>query len=135
MCTICSFSNPPTTTEKCQLCGVRRPQDTPSTTTNTSDQQQKDSSACRVCTFLNHPSMIQCEMCGASLANPSLSNHSSISDMLQTSQQQPLEDDAHVRIAFRSGGLSGFVSKLKEAVDGKAWNNKVCLSILDYAIC
>ncbi|CDS03037.1 hypothetical protein LRAMOSA00439 [Lichtheimia ramosa] len=122
VCTICSFSNPPTTTEKCQLCGVRRPQDTPSTTTNTSDQQQKDSSACRVCTFLNHPSMIQCEMCGASLANPSLSNHSSISDMLQ--QQQPLEDDAHVRIAFRSGGLSGFVSKLKEAVDVKAWNNK-----------
>lgn len=77
--------------------------------------------------------MIQCEMCGASLANPSLSNHSSISDILQ--QQQPLEDDAHVRIAFRSGGLSGFVSKLKEAVDVKAWNNKVCISISDYAIC
>ncbi|KAI7879138.1 Vps36-domain-containing protein [Lichtheimia hyalospora FSU 10163] len=127
VCTICSFSNPPTTVEKCQLCGVRRPQDTPSTTTtDTSDQQQKDSSACRVCTFLNHPSMIQCEMCGASLANPSLSNHSSISDMLHTSQQQqqPLEDDAHVRIAFRNGGLSGFLSKLKEAVDVKAWNNK-----------
>ncbi|KAJ8661018.1 hypothetical protein O0I10_003240 [Lichtheimia ornata] len=124
VCTICSFSNPPTTIEKCQLCGVRRPQDTPSTTTDTSDQQHKDSSACRVCTFQNHPSMIQCEMCGASLANPSLSNHSSISDMLHATQLQPLDDDAHVRIAFRSGGLSGFVSKLKEAVDVKAWNNK-----------
>ena len=72
-------------------------------------------------------------MCGASLANPTLSNHSSISDMLHTSQQQqqqPLEDDAHVRIAFRNGGLSGFVSKLKEAVDVKAWNNKVCVIYL-----
>lgn len=54
--------------------------------------------------------------------------------MLHATQLQPLEDDAHVRIAFRNGGLSGFVSKLKEAVDVKAWNSKVCIAISEMTL-
>ncbi|CAO3666329.1 unnamed protein product [Rhizopus stolonifer] len=61
--------------------------------------------ACRVCTFINHTSMIQCEMCGADL---------------RTVQEATIAP-AEIRVSFRKSGHSGFLSKLKAALATRQW--------------
>ncbi|KAI7852983.1 EAP30/Vps36 family-domain-containing protein [Circinella umbellata] len=140
VCSICSFSNAGTL-EKCQLCGVKRPNDvaatsnsTPNTPTTPSSQQENndgsnnnnDGISCRACTFINHPSMVQCEMCGTDLSgiapSPTISTPSSLSESFTTMH---LDDDAHVRLAFRHGGQPGFLSKLKDVLGAKAWDKPI----------
>lgn len=128
VCAICSFSNQGSH-DICSLCGVKRTNQNssdnnvePTLTSSGNDNvaENEDGLACRVCTFLNHPSMIQCEMCGADLPrslSPSISTQSTVS-----LGNLRLEDDAHVRIAFRAGGQSSFLAKLKNALEAKAWD-------------
>ncbi|KAI9322398.1 EAP30/Vps36 family-domain-containing protein [Dichotomocladium elegans] len=116
VCPICSFSNA-SNLEKCQLCGVRRRKENESSSSSPmpapASLGETDSSVCRMCTFINHPSMIQCEVCGADLAV--------VDTPLIKKDPVVLEEDAHVRIAFRNGGYPGFLAKIKEAFTAKAW--------------
>ncbi|KAI9497957.1 EAP30/Vps36 family-domain-containing protein [Zychaea mexicana] len=134
VCPICSFANAGTL-EKCQLCGVKRAEEaitptTPTMPTPPTDPPPSSNNgdvSCRACTFINHPSMMQCEMCGTDLAtvplpSPTVSTPSSISESVATVQ---LEDNAHVRLAFRHGGQSGFLGKLKSALEAKAWDKPI----------
>ncbi|KAI7906773.1 EAP30/Vps36 family-domain-containing protein [Cokeromyces recurvatus] len=118
-CPICFFSNK-ASTDICELCGVRKQQQQQqqqqqqliSTPTN----EDQDSSVCTLCTFKNHPSMVQCEMCGADLPkvivpSPSIPNNSSIIPV-------------QIRLSFRHGGHSSFLSKLKQALSTKQWEKK-----------
>ncbi|KAI8377505.1 EAP30/Vps36 family-domain-containing protein [Radiomyces spectabilis] len=124
VCSVCSFSNK-ASTDKCELCGVRKSPSQTATLEVQSSAADTDENqlVCRLCTFLNHPSMTQCEMCGAELPTVSLSPSVSSTPSTPTSHSKSTDtsETPQVRIAFRQGGHSGFYSKLKTALHGRAW--------------
>ncbi|PWZ03798.1 hypothetical protein BCV70DRAFT_23245 [Testicularia cyperi] len=106
----------------------------------------KEGLACPVCTFLNHPSMNTCEMCGSSLARdwsseaePRISSASapmtpvrkstdtdavSLASGLQTRSSTPgpsVQAD-FVKLSFRKGGDKPFYALLKSTLRAKAWS-------------
>lgn len=118
-CNICFFSNK-ASSDNCELCGVRKQADadtSPSIQHNTTT----DSSACIVCTFMNHPSMVQCEMCGADLPKEIIPTPTTSTASVESSTPH----QAQIRLSFRQGGQSSFLSKLKLAVAEKRWEQKV----------
>ncbi|KAI9007018.1 EAP30/Vps36 family-domain-containing protein [Phycomyces nitens] len=117
-CPICFFTNQ-ATVDKCQLCGVRHVETNKSTTPEPLPATEgPGGSNCRVCTFINHPSLNQCEMCGADLITEPLFTENPIESLT-------IEDDPHVRIAFRHGGQPRFLQNLKTAIQTKAWDAPV----------
>lgn len=118
-CTICFFSNQ-AVSENCELCGVRKQQTTPTTTTPSPSQEERpatDSSACVICTFMNHPSMIQCEMCGADLPREIIPTPTTSTNSVSSAS----DINGQIRLSFRQGGQSSFLSKLKGAIAEKKW--------------
>ena len=73
--------------------------------------------ACPACTFLNHPSMRNCEICGTPLRKPPLS--------ASAAGPSPSASNATevIRLSFRSGGGADKVAyqKLKSVLTQKAW--------------
>ncbi|KAG1169559.1 hypothetical protein G6F70_008223 [Rhizopus microsporus] len=103
-CPICFFSNKASAI-KCELCGVK--QSTSTTTTSSVIEDDNNSpDTCRVCTFINHPSMTQCEMCGADLKR----------------EEEVANGTAEIKLSFRRGGHSSFLSNLKAALNDKRWD-------------
>ncbi|KAI9471977.1 MAG: EAP30/Vps36 family-domain-containing protein [Benjaminiella poitrasii] len=111
-CPICFFSNK-ASADVCELCGVRKQPTTPTTDSNSTSLDQ-DSSVCTLCTFKNHPSMVQCEMCGADLPKITV-------PLTKSSDRRTV---TQIRLSFRRGGHSSFLSKLKQAMDAKQWEMK-----------
>jgi ESCRT-II complex subunit VPS36 len=84
---------------------------------------------CPRCTFANHPSLQQCELCGASLAPASdprldLSRH----EIRAVSPGPTLIDltldgdsTASIRLSFRAGGEKIFHERLKAALQQRKW--------------
>ncbi|KAI8375039.1 EAP30/Vps36 family-domain-containing protein, partial [Choanephora cucurbitarum] len=114
-CPICFFSNK-ASSDQCELCGVRNKQEENTVLPDTN--VTTDTSTCSVCTFQNHPSMVQCEMCGAELPK--------IATPATTSQQLTVES-GQIRLSFRQGGHTSFLSKLKTALNTKQWEKKQTL--------
>ncbi|CAO3590678.1 unnamed protein product [Absidia cylindrospora] len=152
-CPICSHDNT-SLTEKCDLCGVRtvNPNSSNShsnsnnnTTTSSSPLSTVTPGACPICTFINHPSMIQCEMCDSALQSSSPSNlqshttqstkspspscSSSAPPAPSSSSSSSLSStniskyDHSVQLSFRKGGLAQFLTKLNSAITNKAWDS------------
>lgn len=88
---------------------------------------------CPRCTFLNHPSLLSCEICGAPLIS-----HDVPSDVLQHSRPNPertespgpmlnlgaatgLENPESVKISFRNGGEKIFYERLKGSMTQRKW--------------
>ncbi|KAI8637424.1 EAP30/Vps36 family-domain-containing protein [Parasitella parasitica] len=121
-CPICFFSNK-ASSETCELCGVRKQTDISSPNMNTPNTNTvTDSSACSVCTFINHPSLNQCEMCGADLPReiiPATTTSSSSSS--STNNNSASSASKQVRLSFRKGGQSSFLSNLRAALTTKQW--------------
>ncbi len=86
VCRICAFSNDASSADKCQLCGVARDPSSersqrPSSSSPSSSRPSVSQDAapppaagagsgeiaCPTCTFLNHPSMLRCEICDSAL--------------------------------------------------------------------
>ncbi|KAJ1883877.1 Vacuolar protein-sorting-associated protein 36, partial [Coemansia sp. S17] len=115
-CTICGCANKGGA--KCTLCGVPRVGNSTMADAQSVEQLQR----CGVCTFDNHESMAQCEMCGADLLVAAAAADVSVADA-----QLPLlgaEGDAVamiIKLSFRAGGASGFHTSLKDALAGQAW--------------
>lgn len=86
--------------------------------------EMKDSSTCTVCTFQNHPSMMQCEMCGADLPKEIIPTVTSSSSSTSTSNRTN-SNATQVRLSFRQSGHSSFLSKLKGALAAKKWEEVV----------
>lgn len=105
----------------------------PSATTNLPQTSDPDASfQCPRCTFLNHPSLLSCELCGAPLIShdvpieltrghsrtespgPVLS--STISNLLPASESPDC-----VKISFRGGGEKIFYERLKGCMTQRKW--------------
>lgn len=179
VCAICGYSNT-STRSACELCGVTKeparptptrtpildrtlpflaaaspikaPSISPSSEAATTSAK-KDGIACDVCTFLNHPSMNKCEICGSNLgrdwkqqlsATPSTSSLTAPS----TSPRKSTDADAlsrrastvnsrsstpvsitlpppadSVKLSFRKGGDKAFYNLLKTTLKSKAWGS------------
>ena len=94
---------------------------------------------CPRCTFVNHPSMVHCEMCGATLpskkpakykstSNYTLDDHSSQSVREKVGTKFRLElaesiDDCVIKLSFRLGGEHNFYKKLCQAMQTRDWEN------------
>ena len=86
---------------------------------------------CSRCTFLNHPSLLVCELCGASLVSTDIE----VADVLGESVGRPdspgpsldsvgsnLDSDTEcVKFSFRSGGEKIFHERLKGAMVQRKW--------------
>lgn len=81
-------------------------------------QTVTDSSTCAVCTFVNHPSMIQCEICGADLPREIVPTATTSSSSIVSNSDV---NHAQIRLSFRKGGQPTFLTKLKAAVAEKQW--------------
>ncbi|CAG8795937.1 16579_t:CDS:2, partial [Gigaspora margarita] len=146
ICSICSFINRDPQDIKCRLCGVKRTECvTPSVLKvkpdfeDSFDQLQRSPSpniptddigiACKVCTFLNHPSMIKCEMCEADLRSFDVNNLDFENDAEASKNFKATVKSDFVRLAFRDGGSNAFYEKLKSAMAAKEWEVKLAESI------
>jgi ESCRT-II complex subunit VPS36 len=134
-CEVCDFRNPPgasPTGAKCALCGVPRPKapsamatppraaSAPPPSTHLSPSPSTPPTkeiACSACTFLNNPTLTECEICGTALPQ--------IAPILSRPETPKLEgagdDSTLVRLSFRRGGDKALYAALKRSVLGRAW--------------
>ncbi|RYP76932.1 hypothetical protein DL771_001485 [Monosporascus sp. 5C6A] len=92
-------------------------------------QQPDGGFQCPRCTFLNHPSLLSCEICGAPLVSQDVPvlvaqdqpRTDSPGPMLKHGGVTGLENPENVKIAFRNGGEKIFYEKLKGAMTQRKW--------------
>ncbi|KAJ8103010.1 EAP30/Vps36 family-domain-containing protein [Lipomyces tetrasporus] len=93
--------------------------------------------SCPRCTFVNHPSLLQCEMCGATLISknlPPVLLDNAMNDLVIDERYPPSptppgvrynDDDVdHIKISFRAGGEKMFLDKLKIVLQDRIWERK-----------
>lgn len=101
-CGVCGYRS---SGETCAMCGVRRsvagsvPVGAPPPPTPVDH-------ACPACTFVNHPSMLRCEMCDTPLGRAKLR----AAPTLRT-----------VRLSFREGGARTFYTQLRATLQERPW--------------
>ncbi|PNY25274.1 Vacuolar protein-sorting-associated protein 36 [Tolypocladium capitatum] len=89
---------------------------------------------CPRCTFSNHPSLLSCEICGASLLSQSIPSMApDVSDAIRMRSPGPLMDykaragpggvdiSDSVKVSFRGGGEKIFHERLKGAMTQRKW--------------
>jgi len=103
--------------------------------TGTNDEGGKQASEngasfqCPRCTFLNHPSLLSCELCGAPLLSQDLptglgqqeSRAESPGPMLQSLSLPGIGASESIKISFRGGGEKIFLERLKAAMTQRKW--------------
>lgn len=153
-CPLCGFANPPPppgATDKmvkCQMCGVSReasnsavpssrptsallstsspaaspppPPPPPNSSLSTSAEVP-----CPTCTFLNHPSLSECEICSSPLPSRARSAPKppppSTNPVWTPAPSTGAEKLSTVRLSFRKGGDKEFYKLLKRALADRAW--------------
>lgn len=146
-CHVCGYRNLHTSGNKCTLCGVTRlaiassaaPSLNASTMRSASTFNLRTSTtidaveagnriSCPSCTYLNHPSMVRCELCDSSLGTVSFNPPSPLA-VASAPTSRPstpglanVSDNAFVRLSFRKGGDKVFYSALKHALQSKQWD-------------
>ncbi|KAL4892188.1 Vps36-domain-containing protein [Aspergillus ambiguus] len=89
--------------------------------------QRTNSISCPRCTFVNHPSLLECEMCGASLAsvNPLGASNGVRSEspapIFQPNTIRNTEIKDCIKLSFRAGGEKTFHERLKGALIQRKW--------------
>jgi len=166
-CHVCGFRNLASSGSKCGLCGVTRPNDIVQRTTssrkpastppgrpfiNGSEPASGTATptldpavtgaliSCPSCTFLNHPSMVRCEVCDsplgtfASTRTPSRASTPVVTSRPGTpstagpptpalgSNGSSSAPPTFVRLSFRRGGDKTFYAALKKALQAKEWD-------------
>ncbi|PYH97432.1 Vps36-domain-containing protein [Aspergillus ellipticus CBS 707.79] len=85
--------------------------------------------SCPRCTFVNHPSLIECEICGASLVSASVLKPTN-GDQSRAESPAPVFDQGSIKstqvkdsmkLSFRSGGEKIFHERLKGALIQRKW--------------
>ncbi|KAF7586349.1 hypothetical protein BBP40_009045 [Aspergillus hancockii] len=98
-------------------------------TPNPSSTKSAVSISCPRCTFVNHPSLRECEICGAPLAASSLSAPSNDNQHRSESPAPFFEQDSikntkisdYIKLSFRGGGEKTFHERLKGALIQRKW--------------
>ncbi|KAL4918643.1 amidase signature domain-containing protein [Aspergillus aurantiobrunneus] len=94
----------------------------------TSASNGNGSAMCPRCTFLNHPSLLDCEICGASLLNANPLRASGYQD--RSESPAPIFEEGnirntditdHIKLSFREGGEKIFLERLKGALIQRKW--------------
>ncbi|OTA69134.1 Vps36-domain-containing protein [Hypoxylon sp. EC38] len=88
-----------------------------------------DGFQCPRCTFLNHPSLLSCEICGAPLIShdipmalaQSQPRTDSPGPTLNVASVAGLENPESVKLSFRGGGEKIFYERLKSAMAQRKW--------------
>ncbi|KAH8690883.1 putative vacuolar protein sorting protein [Talaromyces proteolyticus] len=84
---------------------------------------------CPRCTFLNHPSLLECEICGASLG-PSSSKEGTTATIQRTESPAPFFNQSNItnreisdsiKLSFRGGGEKTFYERLKSCLIQRKW--------------
>ena len=148
ICPYCTFSNPypsnfssTSSIPPCLNCGMPPP---PGTLTSPSQSPRPPRLSppslpsrtgsdglfpCPRCTFLNHPALTACEICGEPLISPNLppilASAEAIDRGVSPAPQQitnSTEERNYVRLSFRSGGEKVFLERLKSAISKQSWN-------------
>ena len=97
--------------------------------TSSTDSRFQSRFQCPRCTFLNHPSLLACELCGASLisaesqfpiSTPSRSESPDTSLGTTTASLTSFERPC-IKFAFRAGGEKVFYERLKGAMTQRKW--------------
>jgi ESCRT-II complex subunit VPS36 len=147
-CPVCGHSNPVTSgsggnpkgDDKCGLCGVSygksstmgpngratpisRPS-TPATPPPPPSGPVESGTTCPACTFLNHPSIRNCEICDTTLpvSRPPVRKQSV--PALQPPSAVEGKGDT-IRLSFRKGGSNECYRRLKNVLSDKAWESRV----------
>ncbi|EEP77802.1 conserved hypothetical protein [Uncinocarpus reesii 1704] len=79
---------------------------------------------CPRCTFANHPSLLECEMCGSSLKrlnNATPDRSDSPASLFLTSQLENTEINESMKLSFRGGGEKIFHERLNDALVQRKW--------------
>lgn len=95
----------------------------------TSTNKPSSSFQCPRCTFLNHPSLLSCELCGASLVTQSKTSNfeqsplrsESPGPILQNSSYPSLDSLESIKISLHAGGEKIFYERLKGAMVQRKW--------------
>lgn len=146
-CPVCGHSNPvstingaPRLEDKCGLCGVSygksstmgpngraTPLSRPSTPVPAPappPPSAESGTTCPACTFLNHPSIRNCEICDTPL--PRLAPRKQSTPSLQALPSMTAEGKGDtIRLSFRKGGSNECYRRLKNVLSDKAWESRV----------
>ncbi|KAJ5543106.1 hypothetical protein N7461_009109 [Penicillium sp. DV-2018c] len=79
---------------------------------------------CPRCTFVNHPSLVECEMCGAPISASSLTSASRVDSPAPIFEQSHImntEVSDCIKFSFRAGGDKIFYERLKGALVQRKW--------------
>lgn len=155
VCPICSFANITSTYQNysdgqfipaCETCGVKPDREVIKSAIENSKKdvkepqvQERDSSRskqieCPACTFLNHPSMRNCEVCGTVLpiskTNESTTDEQEIFDdriRIETEAQDGLDEVPipFIKLSFHRGGDKVFFQRFKQALEKLQWEQLV----------
>ncbi|TFK97587.1 vacuolar protein sorting-associated protein 36 [Pterulicium gracile] len=159
-CEVCDYRNPPglspTAAKKCGLCGVPReavpaplasmselstslpsasppnllmsqPQDAAAAASDNGP----DSNACPTCTFLNHPSLRECEMCSTPLPAKK-TGAKSMKSAPATRAASPdsfSSQPGSMKLSFRKGGDKQFYTLLKGSLRNKVWEDSTSIPL------
>lgn len=149
-CDVCGNINEPdrspSSTQICELCGVVYSSATQSTSSqhlsislpsssvvsssSLNHPQPTTSVACPACTFLNHPSLAECEICETKLPVTSTDGSKLAAKSAPATRQSSPDiddEDEHsvgrkmIKVSFRKGGDKAFHTTLKRSLKSKAW--------------
>ncbi|ODQ79496.1 hypothetical protein BABINDRAFT_161893 [Babjeviella inositovora NRRL Y-12698] len=130
----------------CQTCGVRpsakhilrlvREQQEVIAGTSLSTESTASANTCPQCTFINHPSLVKCELCDAPMqpkssggkqdgkqrAGPSI-NYRDVKIQTETDDGLLAKDARmHIKISFRNGGEKAFYERFQSEVERVKWD-------------
>lgn len=80
--------------------------------------------SCPRCTFVNHPSLVECEICGAPLSGGSSANANRVDSPAPLFEQSHIantEVSESIKLSFRAGGDKTFHERLKGALVQRKW--------------
>lgn len=143
VCTICYFTNDLKTSNYelermredcnvlpvCDNCGVKASWSSlesvlkDKVSTVDVDLVSYDGTYCPDCTFLNHPTMLNCEICGAILkkAQDTKSGKDSVEFILESSKHLDYLNINTFKLSFRNGGAKAFYKALQETIKSALW--------------
>lgn len=140
VCKICSFNNHSEDFDinhlpRCVSCGVAPTKKYIESLDRQDVQVSTRDDQCSKCTFINHPSLKFCEMCGSELKSTipeDLMVKLSSTDITETDNKLNIQlegeelysgDAKYVKISFRNGGNEEFLAHFNQFLEQKRWED------------